>query len=236
MRVFPAIDLRGGACVQLVGGAPDAEKIRLPDAAEVANRWKAAGFKVLHLVDLDAALGTGSNAAVIAQILKTSGLEAEVGGGVRDAESIQRLLDLGANRVIVGTRALEDPRWLEEMAFQFPGKLILAADARGRQVVTRGWTRTLSQDVGALVAGVDPLPLAAIMVTAVHVEGLEGGTDLALMSELVETTSHPLQASGGIASIDELRKLASAGVAAAILGMALYTGKIDARAAAKEFP
>jgi phosphoribosylformimino-5-aminoimidazole carboxamide ribotide isomerase len=203
---------------------------------EVAHRWKAAGFKALHLVDLDAALGTGANAGVIASILRSSGLEATVGGGVRDADSIQRVLDLGAHRVIVGTRALEDPRWLEEMAFKFPGKLVLAADARGRQVVTRGWTRTLTQDVGALVAGVDPLPLAAILVTAVHVEGREGGTDLGLMSELVETTGHPLHASGGIASIDELRQLASAGVAGAILGMAIYTGKIDAAAAAREFP
>jgi phosphoribosylformimino-5-aminoimidazole carboxamide ribotide isomerase len=236
MRVFPAIDLRGGACVQLVGGSPDVEKIRIPDPVEVAHRWKTAGFRVLHLVDLDAALGTGSNATLIAEIVKTSGLEAEVGGGVRDEDSIRRLLDLGASRVIVGTRALEDPQWLEAMAFRFPGKLILGADARGRQVVSRGWTRTLTQDVGALVAGVEPLPLAAVMVTAVHVEGLEGGTDLALMSELVETTSHPLQASGGIASVDELRKLASAGVAVAILGMALYTGKIDPRAVAKEFP
>jgi phosphoribosylformimino-5-aminoimidazole carboxamide ribotide isomerase len=236
MRVFPAIDLRGGACVQWVGGVPDAEKIRLPDPVEVAQRWKAAGFRVLHLVDLDATLETGSNASVIAAILRASGLEAEVGGGVRDAESIQRVLDLGASRVIVGTRALEDARWLEEMAFEFPGKLVLAADARGRQVVTRGWTRTLTQDVGALIAGVDALPLAAVMVTAVHVEGLEVGTDLALMSELAQTTSHPLQASGGIASMEELRKLAAAGVAGAILGMALYTGKIDARAAAKEFP
>jgi phosphoribosylformimino-5-aminoimidazole carboxamide ribotide isomerase len=236
MRVFPAIDLRGGACVQLVGGEPDAEKIRLPDPMEVARRWKDAGFQGLHLVDLDAALGTGSNAEDVTAILEETTLETEVGGGVRDAESIQRLLELGASRVIVGTRALEDPRWLEEMAFKFPGKLILAADTRRRQVVTRGWTRTLSQDVGALIAGVDPLPLAAIQVTAVHVEGLEGGTDLELMSELVETTSHPLYASGGIASMDELRKLSSAGVAVAILGMALYTGKIDAKAAAKEFP
>jgi phosphoribosylformimino-5-aminoimidazole carboxamide ribotide isomerase len=236
MRVFPAIDLRGGACVQLVGGEPDAEKIRLPDPMEVARRWKESGFQGMHLVDLDAALGTGSNADDIATILRETTLETEVGGGVRDAESIQRLLDWGASRVIVGTRALEDPRWLEEMAFKFPGKLILAADARGRQIVSRGWTRTLSQDVGALIAGVDPLPLAGIQVTAVHVEGLEGGTDLALMSELVETTSHPLYASGGIASVDELRKLSSAGVAVAILGMALYTGKIDAKAVAKEFP
>ncbi|HTS82153.1 MAG TPA: 1-(5-phosphoribosyl)-5-[(5-phosphoribosylamino)methylideneamino] imidazole-4-carboxamide isomerase [Myxococcaceae bacterium] len=236
MRVFPSIDVRGGACVQWVGGEPAAEKIRLPDPVEVAHRWKAAGFKVLHVVDLDAALGTGSNAKVIASILKATALESEVGGGVRDAEDIQRLLDLGASRVIVGTRALEDPRWLEEVAFKFPGKLVLAADARGRQVVSRGWTRTLTQDVGALIAGVDPLPLAAVMVTAVHVEGREGGTDLALMSELTEATSHPLEAAGGIASMDELRKLAAAGVAVAVLGMALYTGKIDARAAAKEFP
>ena len=236
MRVYPAIDLQGGACVQWVGGVKDAEKIRLPDPLEVARRWKTAGFKVLHVVDLDATLGTGSNAGVIASIVKDSGLEAEVGGGVRDVDGIQRLLDLGAGKVIVGTRALEDPRWLEEMAFQFPGKLVLAADARGRQVVTRGWTRTLTQDVGALIAGVDPLPLAAILVTAVHVEGREGGTDLSLMSELVETTSHPLHASGGIASIEELRTLASVGVAAAVLGMSLYTGKIDAKAAAREFP
>jgi phosphoribosylformimino-5-aminoimidazole carboxamide ribotide isomerase len=236
MRVFPGIDLRGGACVQWVGGVPEAEKIRLPDPIDVANRWKAAGFKALHVVDLDAALGTGSNAAIIAAILAASKLEAEVGGGVRDAESIQRLLDLGARRVIVGTRALEDPRWLEEMAFKFPGKLMLGADARGRQVVSRGWTRTLTQDVGALVAGVDALPLAGILVTAVHVEGREGGTDLPLMSELVETTSHPLIASGGIASMDELRQLAAAGVAGAVLGMAIYTGKIDAAAAAREFP
>jgi len=237
MRVFPAIDLRGGACVQWVGGEPEAEKIRLPDPLEVARRWRDTGFKALHVVDLDAALGSGSNAALVASILKqVPGLEVEVGGGVRDADSIQRWIDLGAARVLVGTKALEDPSWLEEVAFQFPGKLILAADARGRQVVTRGWTRTLTQDVGALIAGTDPLPLAAVLVTAVHVEGREAGTDLALMSELVETTRHPLQASGGIASAEELRQLASVGVSAAVLGMALYTGKLDARAVAKEFP
>jgi len=235
MKVLPAIDLRRGASVQLVGGELDEEKIHLPDPLEVARRFLAAGFKQLHIVDLDAAAGTGSNATVVANLLKLKGLVAEVGGGVRDADSIQRLLDLGAARVMVGTRALEEPSWLEEVAFRFPGKLMLAADARGRQVVSRGWTRTLSQDVGALVAGADPLPLAAILVTAVHVEGREGGTDLALMSELVETTRHPLHAAGGIASLEELRQLASAGVAGAVMGMALYTGKLDPAAVAKEF-
>ena len=186
-------------------------------------------------MDIDAAIGTGSNAAVVASLLKLPGLAFEVGGGVRDADDIQRLLDLGAARVLVGTRALEEPSWLEEVAFKFPGKLMLAADARGRQVVTRGWTRTLTQDVAALIAGADPLPLAGILVTAVHVEGMESGTDLELMSELVEITRHPLQAAGGIASVDELRKLASAGVSGAVLGMALYTGKLDPAAVAREF-
>ena len=235
MKVLPAIDLRRGASVQLVGGALDDEKIHLPDPLEVARRFQTAGFKELHIVDLDAAADTGSNAAVVAALLKLPGLSAEVGGGVRDEESIQRLLDLGASRVMVGTRALEEPSWLEEVAFRFPDRLMLAADARGRQVVTRGWTRTLTQDVGALVAGADPLPLAGILVTAVHVEGRESGTDLALMSELVELTRHPLHAAGGIASMEELRQLASAGVAAAVMGMALYTGKLDPAAVAREF-
>jgi phosphoribosylformimino-5-aminoimidazole carboxamide ribotide isomerase len=236
MKVLPTIDLRGGACVQLVGGEPGAEKIRLPDPLEVARRWKTAGFKGLHVVDLDAALGTGSNAAIVASLVKLPGLTVQVGGGVREVEAIQRLLDLGAARVVVGTRALEEPAWLEQMAFRFPDKLLLAADARGRQVVTHGWTRTLTQDVAALVAGADPMPLAGVLVTAVHVEGRESGTDLALMSELVEATRHPLQASGGISSVEELRQLAAAGVSAALVGMSLYTGRIDAAAAAKEFP
>src|SRR5215813_784499 len=153
MKVLPAIDLRRGASVQLVGGELTDEKIHLPDPLEVARRFLTAGFKELHIVDLDAAAGTGSNATVVASLLQVPGMQAEVGGGVRDADSIQRLLDLGAARVMVGTRALEEPSWLEEVAFRFPGKLMLAADARGRQVVTRGWTRTLTQDVGALVAG-----------------------------------------------------------------------------------
>ena len=214
MKVLPAIDLRRGASVQLVGGALDDEKIHLPDPLEVARRLPEAP------ASRSCTSSTSTPPPIPAptprsspNLLKLRGLTAEVGGGVRDAESIQRLLDLGAARVMVGTRALEEPSWLEEVAFRFPGRLMLAADARGRQVVTRGWTRTLTQDVGALVAGADPLPLAAILVTAVHVEGRESGTDLALMSELVEATRHPLHAAGGIASIDELRQLASAGVA-----------------------
>lgn len=234
MNVYPAIDVCEGACVQLLGGAFQDERIRIPDPADAARRWLAAGFRRLHLVDLDAASGRGSNRRILETLLRLPG-EFQVGGGVREESDIAHWLQAGAVRVVVGTRAIEDRNWLDRMAFRFPGRLVVAADNRGRQVVTRGWTRTLSQDVGTLVASLDVLPLAGVLVTAVNREGRMNGTDLALVDELVHSVRHPVQASGGIASLDELSALARAGAKAAILGMALYTSHLDAETVAREF-
>jgi phosphoribosylformimino-5-aminoimidazole carboxamide ribotide isomerase len=137
--------------------------------------------------------------------------------------------------VVVGTRGVEDPDWLAELADQYPGEIILAADVRERRVVTRGWTRTLPRDVVDLVEELAGVPLAAIMVTAVHLEGQMRGTDLPLMEDVAEAAHVPVFASGGVATMHDLRALAHRGVAGAIVGMALYTGAIDARAAAEEF-
>jgi phosphoribosylformimino-5-aminoimidazole carboxamide ribotide isomerase len=235
MRVFPALDLRQGACVQLVGGVLEAERVRLPRPVEVARRFLDTGFRALHVVDLDAATGQGSNPKVVEELLRLPATEVQVGGGLREEEDIRRWLEAGATRVVLGTRAVEDRDWLEKMAFLFSGRLVVAADARGRQVVTHGWSRTLEQDVGALVASLEELPLAAVLVTAVHREGRMQGTDVGLLEELVSTTRHPLQASGGIASLEELRQLAEAGVAATVLGMALYTGALEGARVAEEF-
>jgi phosphoribosylformimino-5-aminoimidazole carboxamide ribotide isomerase len=236
MRVFPSLDLRQGSCVQLVGGSLEAERLRLPHPVEVARRWVALGFRSLHVVDLDAATGQGSNAAVVEDVLtQLPGVDVQVGGGLRDEAGVRHWLEAGAKRVVLGTRAVGDRGWLEQMALLFPGRLVVAADARGRQVVTHGWSRTLEQDVAALVASLDALPLAAVLVTTVHREGQMQGTDLALLEELVGATHHPLQASGGIASAEELRRLGKAGVSAAVLGMALYTGAVDGAALAREF-
>jgi phosphoribosylformimino-5-aminoimidazole carboxamide ribotide isomerase len=235
MKVFPALDLRQGSCVQLVGGSFEAEAIRMPHPVEVARRWLEHGFGALHVVDLDAASGQGSNPDVVAEVLRLPAAEVQVGGGLREEADIRRWLEAGAARVVLGTRAVEDRDWLERMVFRFSGRLVVAADARGRQVVTRGWSRTLEQDVAALVGSLDALPLAAVLVTAVHREGGMRGTDVALLTELVATTRHPLQAAGGIASLEELRQLARAGVAASVLGMALYTGALQPRAVAEEF-
>ncbi|MGO8968938.1 MAG: HisA/HisF-related TIM barrel protein [Myxococcaceae bacterium] len=237
MRVFPSLDLRQGSCVQLVGGSLEAERLRLPHPVEVARRWLALGFRALHVVDLDAATGQGSNAPVLEELLRQlPGAQMQVGGGVREEADIRHWLMAGAEQVVLGTRAVLDRDWLERMAFEFPRRLVVAADARERQVVTHGWSRTVDQDVAALVASLEALPLAAVLVTAVHKEGHMQGTDFALLEELVGTTHHPLQASGGIASVEEIRQLAKAGVSAVILGMALYTGALDAEALAEEFP
>ena len=235
MILIPAIDLRDGACVQLVGGSYDEERVRLDDPVAVAREWARVGFRQLHVVDLDAATGRGSNDAVVEEILREGRLEVQVGGGVRDEERVERLLELGATRVVVGTRALEEPDWLAELATRWPGVLVVAADVKGRQVVTRGWERTLPRDVGDVLEELNRLPLAAVMVTAVHKEGQMQGPDYFLVEDAVEVSAHPLLASGGIAGERDLRELAECGVAGAIAGMALYTGALDPRRAAAEW-
>lgn len=235
MIAIPAVDLRDGACVQLVGGEYAAERIRLPDPIAVALDWEAKGFQALHIIDLDAATGRGNNRRIIEQLLDRTDLTVQVGGGVRDRDDITRLLDAGATYVVVGTRALEDEDWLREMADDFPEQLIVAADVRERKIVTRGWTRTMHLDIAEAMERFSQLPLAGVLVTAVHKEGLMQGADLALMEDVAESTSLPVIASGGIATDADLRLLADRGIAATVLGMALYTGALDARAIAEEF-
>lgn len=235
MIAIPAVDLRDGACVQLVGGEYAAERIRLPDPVAVALDWESKGFQALHVVDLDAATGRGNNRRTIERLLDRTDLTVQVGGGVRDRDAIAWLIDAGATYVVVGTRALEDEDWLVEMADEFPGQLVVAADVRERRIVTRGWTTTIPLDIEDAIERLSELPLAGVLVTAVHKEGLMQGADLALMEEVAESTTLPVIASGGIATDVDLRMLADRGVAAAVLGMALYTGALDARAIAEEF-
>lgn len=236
MIAMPAIDLREGSCVQLVGGAFEQERVRLDDPLAVAREWARAGFRQLHVVDLDAATGRGSNLAVVRAILHEGLFDAvQVGGGVRDAEGVETLLDAGAARVVVGTRALEDHDWLADVADRFPDVLTVAADVRGRRIATHGWERTLAVDLVDRIGSLNQLPLAGIMVTAIHREGLMEGPDYHLMEDVMEASTLPVIASGGIGAAHQLRDLAELGVAGAVLGMALYTGALDPRSTAAEF-
>ena len=235
MQVIPAIDLLDGACVQLVGGSYANERVRIADPIGVAARWADAGFKRIHVVDLDAATGRGTNRQTVKQLLAANGVSLQCGGGVRELESIEDLFAAGASKVVLGTKAIEDRDWLEKAAALYPNRLIVAADTRGRNVTTRGWSETLSLDIATFVKDLNRLPLAAILVTAIDREGRMEGSDVSLMRELVLLSRAPLQASGGVGTLADLRDLAAAGVAATIVGMALYTGALETSAIIEEF-
>ncbi len=235
MIVLPAIDLRGGAAVQLVGGDYDAERFRAPDPLAQAAHFRDAGFGALHVVDLDAATGRGDNAETIARLLAVPGLSFSVGGGVRTLERASELIALGASAVVVGTRAVTEPAFLRALTELHPGRITLALDVRGREVLTKGWALGSGQDVGELLAGVRELSLHAVLVTAVHVEGTETGPDFDLYRELRAADGPAVIASGGIGSMAHLRDLAALEVSSAVVGMALYSGALDALAVAREF-
>ena len=235
MIAIPAVDLRDGACVQLVGGSFAQEKVRLENPVDVARSWEHYGFRRLHVVDLDAATGRGSNIAVVRSLLFDSGVPLQVGGGVRTDELVEELLEAGAMSVIVGTRALEEPEWLAELAARHPGEIIVACDVRERRITTRGWAHTLPLDILDVVDELNPLPLGGLLVTAVHCEGQMQGTDLPLMEDVAESSHFPVYASGGVATMQDLRALEHRGLAGVVIGMALYTGALDPVVVAGEF-
>ncbi|MHB1326975.1 MAG: 1-(5-phosphoribosyl)-5-[(5-phosphoribosylamino)methylideneamino]imidazole-4-carboxamide isomerase [Gemmatimonadales bacterium] len=241
MIAIPAVDLREGACVQLVGGAYDAERVRLPDPAKVAEGWQARGFGELHIVDLDAATGRGDNEAVIAAVVAavrrdgSRPVSLQVGGGMRSAERIEATLSLGVDRVVVGTKAIEDTDWLAEQAARWPGRIVVAADVHGREVVTRGWAAGSGRQIGDVLRTIDALPLAGVLVTAVHLEGRLEGPDLELTRAVAAGTQLAVQASGGIRNLTDIASLAAAGATRAVIGMALYTGVLDPDALAREY-
>lgn len=235
MIVIPALDLRDGACVQLVGGDYADERVRRDDPLQVLQEFAAAGFTRAHIVDLDAATGRGANDALVEELFGTTALEVQVGGGVREESRIAALLGQGARAVVLGTRAIEDVTWLSEMAQRFERRIIVAADVRERTVLTRGWQGTTARDVLGVVRDLNAFPLAGVLVTAVHREGKLEGTDVALAHSVVAACNHPVYAAGGITTFGDLTALARAGVTGAIVGMALYTGALDPRALAQEF-
>ena len=235
MIAVPAVDLREGACVQLVGGSFADERIRVPDPMSAAQRWSDAGFRRLHVIDLDAAAGVGANDGVIRGIVGQRHARVTVGGGVRTSERVTDLLTTGADSVVVGTRALEDVEWLDAVANRYPNRIVVALDVRDRSVVIEAWTKRIETSLAELAARLDTLPLAGVLVTAVHREGLMGGPDLSLVDELVRMTRHSVIASGGVATLDDLRALEQRGATACVVGMALYSGALDASAVASEF-
>jgi phosphoribosylformimino-5-aminoimidazole carboxamide ribotide isomerase len=227
MIVAPAVDLKGGRCVQLVGGRPDDERVSLPDPVSVARGWTDLGFGTIHVVDLDAALGTGDNTAIVERIVAETPADLQVGGGIRDDRRADALLEAGFDRIVVGTRALDDPAWLESLAARWPGSVMVAVDTRDGLILRKGWTESTARRVDDYLPGLASLPLAGILSTDVAREGRLAGIDRDGCRRVIEASPHPAWISGGVTTMDELDYLDDAGAAGVVLGMAVYAGALD---------
>lgn len=226
MIAVPAVDLKEGRCVQLVGGRPDDERVSLPSPVAVARRWWNLGFRHLHVVDLDAALGTGDNQQRIIEVIEASDADIQVGGGIRDDARADAVLAGGPARIVVGTRAVDDRPWLEALVERHPARVVVAADVRGDTVLRKGWTEGSDLAVDTFVRSLETLPLAGILCTDVGREGRMEGIDLEAMTRIIEIARHPVWISGGITTLADLEALDQAGAHAAVLGMSIYTGAL----------
>jgi phosphoribosylformimino-5-aminoimidazole carboxamide ribotide isomerase len=237
MYVIPAIDLRDGRCVRLIQGEYHRQITYEDDPVKQAKEFASAGAEWLHIVDLDGAkIGKPVNTDTVSAIAALGQLRVEVGGGLRDEASIQELLDMGLERVIIGTKAVEDFEWFSRMAERFMGKIALGLDARGSRVATHGWTQDSPQKLVDFAVEAAKLPLAAIIYTDITKDGMLTGPNLERTKALVEAVDVPIVASGGVREIEDVRRLAELEVEAVIIGRALYEGTLklsDAINAAK---
>ncbi len=232
LLVIPAIDLKDAKCVRLKQGRMDQGTVYSDDPAEVAGRWVAAGAKRLHVVDLNGAFaGKPVNAEVVEAIVaRYPNVPVQVGGGIRDEETIQAYLDAGVRYVILGTKAVNVPHFVGDMCVEFPGHIMVGLDAKDGKVAIDGWSKLSGHDVIDLAQKYQNEGVDAIIYTDIGRDGMLTGVNIEATQRLAESISIPVIASGGITDLDDIRKLcaiADSGVMGAITGRALYEGTLD---------
>lgn len=212
--------------MRLTQGRYDEPTVYGDDPVDVARRFAAAGAKRLHVVDLDAARGSASNAAVIDRMLHEAQLEIQVAGGIRTEDSVKRLLDAGAQGVVMATAAIRDPHLFEKCAFAHEGQVLGAVDVREDKVAVAGWLDTDPVALKALFGRWADLPLAGVILTSIDRDGTMTGPDLQTLGRVRKMTRHDLLYSGGVSSAGDIRRVFAAGAEAVILGKALYEGRL----------
>jgi phosphoribosylformimino-5-aminoimidazole carboxamide ribotide isomerase len=228
MLILPAIDLRGGKCVRLKQGDYAQETVFGDDPAAMARRWVSLGAKALHLVDLDGAkAGHLVNGDAIRGFVKAVNVPCQLGGGIRSENDIETAFDWGVRRVVIGTRALQDPGWVREVAFAFPQRIVLGLDARDGKVATHGWQNVSGATVLELAQQFSQWPLAAIVFTDIARDGMLNGPNIEALVELAGAVQLPVIASGGVTTLDDVRRLVETKLAGCIIGRALYEGQLD---------
>lgn len=228
MYIIPAIDLQDGKCVRLIQGEYHRQITYQDDPVKQAEDFGSAGAKWLHIVDLDGAkVGKPVNTDTISAIAKLGKFKIEVGGGLRDENSIKQLLDMNIERVIIGTKAVSDFEWFSRMVHKFSGKIVLGLDARGSRVATHGWTQDSPQKLLDFAIEAAKLPLAAIIYTDIDRDGMMTGPNLERTKALADAVEVPIVASGGVKELSDIKKLIELGIDAVIIGRALYEGTLE---------
>ena len=228
MLILPAIDLRGGKCVRLKQGDYNQETVFGDDPVGMARRWVSEGARALHLVDLDGAkAGQPVNRTVIRRIVESVDVPCQVGGGLRTEADIEATLEMGVARVVLGTRALQDPMWVRQMAQAHPKQIVLGLDARDGKVATHGWLETSEASVLDVARQFANWPLYAIVYTDIARDGMLGGPNLEALAVLTAAVPLPIIASGGVTTINNVRELMKRQLFGCIIGRALYEGQID---------
>lgn len=231
MVVIPAIDIKGGRCVRLKRGEMSKETVYSEVPEEMAVKWYEKGAERLHLVDLDGAVeGKAVNKEVIRGIVAAIPVPIQLGGGIRDMETIETYLKLGINQVILGTVAYKNPEFLTQACKEFGGRIILGIDARKDRVAVEGWTEETDMTVAEIAKRFENIGISAIIYTDIHRDGMSTGPNVEATKIVAQTVETPVIASGGISGIDDVAKilrLAEYGVIGMITGRALYKGTLD---------
>jgi len=234
MVVIPAIDLKDGRCVRLRQGDMAAETVYSDDIPTVARRWQEQGAGVIHVVDLNGAVdGEPRNLPQIEQVIRHVDVRVQVGGGIRNIQTVRRYLTAGVSRVVLGTAALTDRAFLEQACKEFPRRILLGLDARDGKVAIKGWTAVSDRLAVDLLKEVSGCEIGAVIYTDIARDGMLTGPNIRALQEVVERSSFPVIASGGITKLEDLRAVQALGprIEGAIVGKALYDGKLDLRAA-----
>nr|WP_221376091.1 bifunctional 1-(5-phosphoribosyl)-5-((5-phosphoribosylamino)methylideneamino)imidazole-4-carboxamide isomerase/phosphoribosylanthranilate isomerase PriA [Actinoplanes polyasparticus] len=232
LQLLPAVDVADGQAVRLVQGAAGSETA-YGDPLEAALAWQNDGAEWVHLVDLDAAFGRGSNAELLAGVVGRLDVKVELSGGIRDDESLTRALATGCERVNIGTAALEDPEWCDRVVAEYGDRVAIGLDVRGRTLSARGWTRD-GGDLYEVLARLDKAGASRYVVTDITKDGMMRGPNVELLREVCAATDKPIIASGGVSTLDDLRALAAlepVGVEGVIAGKSLYAGAFTVRQA-----
>jgi len=232
--IIPAIDLRQGKAVRLFQGKAGTEKIYYEDPVEAALKWQNSGAKVIHIVDLDAAMGLGNNVSVIKKIVNAVSIEIQVGGGIRTIEKAAEFISLGVERVVIGTSAVKNPQMVSDLAREFGKKrIIVALDHLNSKIMVKGWLEATSINVYDFAKIIEKKGAGWILFSSVKADGTLRGIDPAEISKMVKTVTIPVIAAGGVKSLEDIRILQKTGVAGVIIGRALYEKKFTLEEALK---